>query len=419
MSDTLSRLRGAYAEAHTKATEIYDRAQAERRQMTESESGQFEDLVKDARDMEKRLALFEEHEGRARAIEKDRGSTALGAAMNMGGLGGEFRDPLDAPIEDLISGKVSAVEISFRGLKRHINSRGEIEVRSTLTEGANAAGGFLVPTSFRAVLYQHLIQNSVIRQVATILTTDSGERLLLPKTLTHPAAGTIVSEGALINENDPTFGQGTLSAYKYANLIQVSTELEQDNDVDLLGYLAQAMGRALANGSGTDLVLGSGSSKPYGVLPASGTIAQVSGGTGQSGIPTYKELEQIFDAILPAYQARGSWMFSQKTLSNLRQIQDSYGRPLWLPGLSSDAPTTLFGKQFYVDPNVPNSGTSATSILFGDFSTYFIRELPVRFERSIDYAFANDMVAYRAVDRVDGTLLDLTGSIANYKGGTA
>ena len=28
--------------------------------------------------------------------------------------------------------------------------------------------------------------------------------------------GTIVTQGALINENDPTFGQGTLNAYKYA-----------------------------------------------------------------------------------------------------------------------------------------------------------------------------------------------------------
>ena len=69
---------------------------------------------------------------------------------------------------------------------------------------------------------------------------------------------------------------------------------------------------------------------------------------------------------------------------------------------------------------MPTVATNGTSIAFGDFRPYFIRDvLGVRFERSVDYAFANDLNTYRAILRTDGRLLDLTGAIATYKGGSA
>lgn len=321
----------------------------------------------------------------------------------------------------------AVLEVPFRGLRIHRDSRGRnvvVETRSERRTGLNTlsatAGDDLVPVGFRAVLYQHLVFNSAIRQTrATQLTTNSGEPIQLPKTTAHPADGTIVAQGAVINENDPTFGQGTLNAYKFGNLIQISTELEQDTAVDLLGYIAMATGRALANGSGKKFILGTGTNEPQGILVGSGTIAQVIGGTGQAGVPTYKELESIFDAIIPPYQMNGEWILNQVTVSKLRQLTDLYGRPLWLPSLTSEMPSQLFGKPYYLDPYVPSAGTSATSIAFGDFASYFIRDVQgIRFERSVEFAFNQDLVTYRALLRTDGQLLDLTGAIANYRGGT-
>lgn len=313
-----------------------------------------------------------------------------------------------------------AIDVSMAGLSTRRLPSGVVEVRD-LTVGTAAAGGDLFGTQFRAVLYEHLINNSAIRKTrATVITTDSGEPLLMPKTLTHTAAGTIVAEAAAINENDPTFGQGTLNAYKYAKLVQVSRELIEDSAVDLIGYLAMSFGRALGNGSGADFVTGSGSNKPHGVIDAMGTIAQVTGGTGQSGIPTYSELVDTFHSIIPAYRTQAEWFFSDLTLSKLREIVDNYGRPLWQPGLASDVPNQLLGRPYVVDPNVPDAGTASTSIAVGDFSTYFIRDVGgFRFERSDDYAFNQDLVTYRVALRTDGDLLDLTGSIGNYLGGTA
>ncbi|MDE2469704.1 MAG: phage major capsid protein, partial [Bradyrhizobium sp.] len=334
---------------------------------------------------------------------------------------------MDAKVLDWArGGGERSIEISLSGLRIHREERGltarnVVRESRALEEGTYAGGDALVPQSFRSVLYQHLIMNSAVRQTrATVITTDSGEPLVMPKTTAHPAAGTVSGEGATINEQDPTFGAGTVSAYKYANLIPVSTELLQDSGVDLLGYLAMAMGRALAIGSGADFITGSGTGKPQGIVTGAGTVAQVVGGTGQGGSPNYLELEDVYDAIIPPYQREGEWVFSQKMASNLRRLVDTLGRPLWVPSLSGDMPDTLLGKPFYLDPAIATPAINAVSMVFGDWSTYFIRDVSgLRFERSLDFGFDKDLVYYRAIIRTDGRLLDDTGSVSTYKGGTA
>lgn len=55
-----------------------------------------------------------------------------------------------------------------------------------------------------------------------------------------------------------------------------------------------------------------------------------------------------------------------------------------------------------IDPNGP-TGIGEKVVLFGDMSRYFIRDAGgVRFERSDDYAFANDLVRFRALLRTGG-----------------
>ncbi|RMH69949.1 MAG: phage major capsid protein, partial [Actinomyces sp.] len=155
-----------------------------------------------------------------------------------------------------------------------------------LTVGTATAGGNTVPTSFLRQLREHMIENSAIRRTnVTVIETDGGESLQIPKTTTHPTAS-LIAEGAAISESDPAFGQVTLGAYKYGFSVQVSTELEQDSGVDLAGYLARRGGEALGNGSGAHFVTGTGTGQPRGVMTAA---TGITGGTGQSGVPTADE----------------------------------------------------------------------------------------------------------------------------------
>src|SRR5258708_8313556 len=95
------------------------------------------------------------------------------------------------------------------------------------------------------------------------------------------------------------------------------------------------------------------------------------------------------------------------------------GLPIWEPSMVLGSPDLLLGKPLVADPFMPAVVTGATSVAFGDFSQFFVRLVgPVRFERSDDFLFSQDLVAFRCVLRGDGTLGDLTGAIKKYQGPT-
>ena len=432
MNELLERLHDEFKRLVHAQRSMYEAIERDGRslsKMTAEEASEFERREADIAALESRIGDVRKQADREREIDQMRADSERALTMPddvkvVDGYGelekralawarGEGDRYLDIPLAGLSVHRDPATG-------RNVVRDKMIEQRAALST-TYAAGGATVPQGFRAVLYSYLIQNSAIRQTrATVLTTGSGEQLVMPKVTAHPGSGTIVSEAAAIGETDPTFGAGTLSAYKYANLVPVSHELMTDSGVDILGYLAMAMGRALGNGAGAHFITGTGSSQPQGVLVGAGTVSQTAGGTGQSGVPTYSEMVSIFDSIIPQYQRDAEWIFSQTTLSKLRVIKDSQNRPLWLDGMTAAMPNQIFGKPYYVETNMPNAGTSATSIAFGDFSTYFIRDVEgLRFERSDEYLFNKDQAAFRAILRTDGLLLDTTGAIGTYKGGTS
>jgi HK97 family phage major capsid protein len=277
-----------------------------------------------------------------------------------------------------------------------------------LTKAVTTAGGFTVPTGFISRLYEQLVEAATVRQTGAIIyTTDSGENLLVPKATSHGAAA-LVAEAAAIAESDSVFAQQTLTAYKYGQLIEVSTELIQDSGIDLLGYLSRAAGRGLGLASGTHFVTGTGTGQPEGV--ATNVTTGKTGLTGQTTTVITDDLFDLYHSIVSGYRSRGVWLMNDSSLAKIRKLKDTTGQFLWQPGLQAGTPDSLLGRPVLTDPNVAVMAASAKSILFGDFSSYYaIRDVSgVRFERSDDFRFANDLVAFRALIRTDGKPMDAT-----------
>lgn len=303
-----------------------------------------------------------------------------------------------------------------RGEKRAHTFRSE---RRDLTVGTATAGGNVVPTSFVSQLYEHMIEVSGIRLAnPTVLQTDSGEDLQVPKTTSHSTAS-IITEGSTITESDPAFGQVTLGAYKYALLIQVSRELMEDSGVDLTGYLARQAGRAIGNASGAHFTTGSGSGQPRGVVTAASS--GVTGATGNSGVPQYEELVDLKHSVIAPYRRNGAvFMMSDATLGEVRKLTDSNGQPLWQPSVTAGDPDMLLGHPVVVNPDVADAALSADSVVFGDFSAYTIRDVrAVSVERSDDFAFDADLATWRFIFRTDGDLVDESGAVKTFTGGAS
>jgi HK97 family phage major capsid protein len=290
------------------------------------------------------------------------------------------------------------------------------EARSTqpLEKKTSTAGPETVPTSFYGRLVQHLIVNSgVLQSNPTVLTTAGGEALQIPKTTAHSTSAVLVAEAGTLPQNTPTFGQVTLDAYKYGFLMTISHELLNDTGVDLLGYLSAQAGRALGNGFGAALVTGDGSSKPHGVLAAATDSGLTTTGTG-TAVPKGDDLIDLFYSVIAPYRNSSAcgWLMADATVGVIRKVKDSTGQYIWQPGLQAGAPDLILGKPVNTDPNMPALADTAKSILFGDFSAYYVRRVEtIRFERSDDFAFNTDQVTFRAILRGDGDMVDTTGAL--------
>lgn len=358
----------------------------------------------------------------------------------------EDLDGIDARVKDIVAAEQRAEEMdkTFKDLEaRQIvgppNDRAEADLRAflkgeagrsftvaadtsfrDLAKGTATAGGNTVPTSFYGQLVEHLIDMSgVLAAGPTVLETASGESIDIPITTAHGSAA-IVAEGGTITENDPTFGKRTLGAYKYGDLIQVPRELVDDTAVNLLDYIAKQAGWGVGNAFGVHLVTGTGSSQPAGIV--TGATLGVTGGTGVSGAPTADNLIDLYHSVIGPYRKSPScgWLMRDSTLGTVRKIKDTTNQYIWQPGLQSGAPDTLLGKPVFTDPNVAATAINAKSIVFGDMSRYFVRLAGgVRFERSDDYAFGNDLVTFRCLVRGDGLLVDQTGAVKYFVGGAS
>jgi HK97 family phage major capsid protein len=88
----------------------------------------------------------------------------------------------------------------------------------------------------------------------------------------------------------------------------------------------------------------------------------------------------------------------------VRKLRDTTGQPV--NGLTDRR--TILGYPVYVDPFMAAMANTAESIAFGDMSRYFVRIVNgIRFERSDEFRFQNDLVAFRCIVRLDGALIDL------------
>lgn len=287
----------------------------------------------------------------------------------------------------------------------------------TLSKLSAGAGANTVKTSFYERLVAHMIEVSAVLQAGpTVLQTSTGEQIQVPKTTAHSTAS-LVAEAGTISTSEPTFGQVPLDAYKYAHLMKISSELLTDTSVDLEGYLAMQGGRAVGNALGAALVTGTGSSQPNGVATAAST--GVTGATSVAGAFTFDNLMDLFYSVIAPYRSSPScgWLVKDSTMAAIRKLKDTTGQYLWQPALTADTPDILIGKPIRTDPNVAAPALSAKSVLFGDFSQYFVRLVGgVRFERSNDFAFDSDVVTFRCIIRGDGDLVDTTGAIKAFVG---
>lgn len=421
MSTMVETLRGRRANVWEQMKALADKASEENRAFSAEEQGQWDVMSEELDKLDARIKAALDTEQRNKdaddAFNRLHGGKGKGDNKD-DGLRGAQTEVDNTELRAWMRGESRSRFFDVRP-KGRVDWAG-LQQRAALSVGSSTGGGDTVPTTFYDRLVQHLIQNSAIMQSgATILNTDGGETIQVPKTTAHSSAS-IVTEGSPIGESEPTFGQVPLAAFKYGCLIQISRELLDDTGVDLEGYLAMQAGRALGNAFGAHAITGTGTSQPRGVV-TDATVG-VTGGTGLTGAFSSDDIIDLFFSVIAPYRNSPAcrWMMADSSIANVRKLKDVQGQYIWQPGLQAGVPDTILGKPVLTEPNVAAVGLNAKSAIFGDMSQYFVRLAGgVRFERSDDFAFDTDLVTFRALMRADGALVDLTGAVKTFRGGAS
>lgn len=397
----------------TQAKRILDTAEAAARDLTAAEDTEYRDLNQRMESLDGRITQLRDEQ--QRATNASNAFARLGGAVRATRPEPELADDFRSMI---LERNPRPIDVHWDEARS--NYQPGLERRDLLT----SAPANMSPVSFYGQLVEHMVENSaVLRAGATLLTTASGETLRVPRT-TALSTATITAEAAPIAESDPTLSTVSLGAYKYGFLVQVSTEMVQDAGVDLVGYLAREAGQAIGLGLGNHLINGTGSGQPRGVIldataattGPTGTATSF-GAQGTAGQGT-DLLYDVYGSLAEPYvmQPATGWLMRNATLTAIRKLKTGTAGEIvggeFVGAGTGGASASMIGKGVFVDPFVPAMGANAKSVLFGDWSRYFVRMVNgIRFERSDDYAFGNDLVTFRALLRADAALVDSTGAI--------
>ncbi len=381
MSDYLRQQVEARAKAWEEAKSMLDAAASEKRDLTAEENQKYDRIMQD---IDARAATIESIKAVA-----DREERALEAMKGFEGEVAEARRPEQNEAELIRS-------LARGEVRSHVFEKRDVLKSST---------GSPVPTSFydQVILKARLV--GPMLETSTVLNTAGGENLQIPSQ-SGWSTGTVSSEAALIGESDPTFNQFvTLGAYKYSFLTQISREMIEDAGVDILGFLADQTGNAMGYSVNNVLTIGTGTTQPTGIVTAAGS--GITGGTGVSGAFTADNIiDLVYSVDTAGRRLPGvGFQMNAKSIAAVRKLKGNDGAYLFSPSLSADARDMLLGYPIFENPAMVDPATSAKSVIFGHLPSYFVRSVGgLRLDRSDDYAFANDLVTFRATFRVDGNL---------------
>lgn len=298
-----------------------------------------------------------------------------------------------------------------RSLRIELPKRTHRSVRSLLdlerrAQGVatDAAGNYTVPEEFVRSLEVALLMYANLRQVCKVIRTESGADLPMPTANDTGNTGAILTENTAATEQDVTFGQLILQAYKTTSkLVKVSTELLEDSALDFAGELGSLLGTRLGRIEGSLTTTGTGTGQHRGIV----TAATLGKTAASATAITLDELLDLKHSVDPAYRTNGGWMFNDSTLKAIKKLVDSEGRRLWQAAVAGGEPDTIDGDPYTINQAMASIATTNKTVLYGDFMYYVIRDVRETRMYRLEERFRDaDQTGFVMFKRSDGDLLD-------------
>lgn len=398
MSDTTNKMRG-----------ILDKADAEKRNLSDDETKEYQTL--------------ENSIGELRAaIEREEKLEALESEMR------QVVRKLEGPAV-IIDGK-SNDDKSFRNIGEFVytiaaNPRDKrLEEFRAQSMADGSLGGFAVPPQFRQDLLSVAPQAALVRPRATVIPagTPPDSEFSIPS-LDQTAAQNIyggiviynVGESDGLTESNVRLKKINLKPKKKIGYTTTSNEMLRNWDA-FSGLISGQLQKAITGSEDYDFIRGNGVNVSRGIIDAPATVTVNRATASQIA---YADVTGMLARV--KYGGSLVWLASQTTIPQLTNLRDTGNNNLWVTaqaGLANSVPSTLAGFPLIFADRSPALGSKG-DLMLCDMSYYLIKDGsgPI-ISVSEHVRFANDETAFRIVWNVDGqpwlsAPIPLEGSASN------
>ena len=248
-----------------------------------------------------------------------------------------------------------------------------LEVQAGLSTQSDPDGGFLVPEETDKELDKLAIDTVAMRRLARIITASGDYKRPFSA---GGATGGWVGESDTRSETDtPELKLFQPPWSELYALPEVTQALLDMSDFDVEGWLQDELFDVETEMEGAAFITGNGVKQPKGFLDYTtvadsswewGKIGYIAGGTA-STLSDADKLLSLQHSLKPVYRKNGVWLMNDTTMETVRKFKNGNGNYLFRPGIELNAPDTLLGKPVEIDDNMPDIGTNAYPIAFGDF----------------------------------------------------
>ncbi|WP_409557768.1 phage major capsid protein [Aliiroseovarius sp. M344] len=277
-------------------------------------------------------------------------------------------------------------------------------------------GGYLVDPQTAATIQSVLKSTASLRAVSNVVNVDATSYDVL---VDHSDVGSgwATETGSTAETSTPAIERITIPLHELSALPKASQRLLDDSAFEIETWLAARIADKFARAEAASFISGDGIDKPTGILTHAtvdndswtwgnlGYIATGTSGDFDASNPADAIIDLVY-ALDAEYRAGASFVMNSKTAGSVRKMKDMDGRFLWSDGLAAGEPARLLGYPVLIAEDMPDIGTDATAIAFGDFgSGYTIAERPdTRILR--DPFSAKPHVLFYATKRVGGDISD-------------
>lgn len=287
-------------------------------------------------------------------------------------------------------------------LVRAAIGRDDVKAKA-LSEGTDSAGGYLVPTEFKAEVVKGLEKPGMIRSLVRVFPvgSDVGEMPTVAGNVTVQWG----TENTAITASDPTFGTLTWNINRLDGLNKSSRELFADSAINLGDLLVLLFTEAFAREERNVFITGNGSGKPTGLQNASGLTAYAQAGASLVG----DDIVDMYHSLPSQYRMNAVWFMHDDVKALVSKLKDDQNRYL-LTDLSQGEPPRLKGRPVIENEYIPTNlggGGDESLIFFGDPMWYYLfdREMMgVETTTEGGDAFAAHQAWVKVFERFDGKL---------------